>query len=127
MAPNVPGNIWRQQECWGDEEEDSGKRVQSVVIVGLKRRSQRRSRVDLCSGRANHRGWTCVLLLTESGVQLLAAQKPIKGPARLVERSLLYFGCRQPGQSAGVGRGVDSCSKADLLPSLPTIRGQELL
>ena len=47
-----------------------------MVIVGLKRRS----RVDLCSGRGNHRHWTCVFLLTESGVQLLAAQKPIKGP-----------------------------------------------
>ena len=54
------------------------------------------------------------------------SSKANKG-ARLVERSLLYFGCQQPGQSLGVGRGVDSCSKADLLPPLPTIRGQELL
>ena len=53
--------------------------------------------------------------LMESGVQLIAAQKPIKRQVGGKE-TLVYFGCRQP-----VGR-ADACPKADSLPL--TVRGR---
>ena len=79
-----------------------------VFTVGFKRGSYG----DLCSGRGCHRGWTCVPLVTESGVQLLAAQKPLKrqGWWKGVCFILDAGNC-----GGGEGR-VDSCPKADSPP-----------
>ena len=55
--------------------------------------------------------------VTESGVRLLAAQKPTGGKG-----SLLYFGGRQPGGAGGLSPAQRLSPRQP-----PTIRGQELL